>query len=102
MLAMDATRWKLIERLYEEVRELPEAQRNAYLNSHPDSDSGVVAEVTALLKEQEQAVSFFEDFREDLFAKIEEAGEKRQAPSRSLIGEKIGQHPHFLWALTWK
>ncbi len=90
---MDATRWKLIERLYEEVRELSEAQRKAYLTSHPDTDAELIAEVNVLLDQQEKAAGFFEEFREDIFSKVEEPEEKTPAQATdSLVGRKIAQY----------
>ena len=58
---MDATRWKIIEQLYEEVRELSDDDRAAFMEAY-GADSDLSALVNALLEQQEEAFGFFDSF----------------------------------------
>ena len=90
---MDAARWKLVERLYEEVKDLSGAERLAYLESNHGKDTTLISQVNALFEKQDIAVSFFDVFRQDIFATFEEPEPIESEQHRdSLIGQLIAQY----------
>lgn len=90
---MDANRWKLIERIYEAVRELSEKERDAYLDVHYGDDKAVVAEVHKLFNQKDEAVNFFEAFRGDIFSSIDDPVEE-PAPAYAdpLVGTQVAHY----------
>ncbi|MEM8484701.1 MAG: SpoIIE family protein phosphatase [Bacteroidota bacterium] len=66
---MDAKQWTLVEHLFEEVKQVPEPDRNGFLLKKSKGDEAVVAEVEALLAADPDVNTFFEDFQEALFIK---------------------------------
>ena len=90
---MDANRWKLIERIYQEVHTLDESKREAYLDAHHGVDAEIVAEVNKLLSQKEEAASFFDAFRGEIFSKLDEpAEEEKQTYTDPLIGQRVAQY----------
>ncbi len=101
---MDQTRWKLVEQLYEEVRELSEVDRSAYLKKQHKADEDLVAMVHALFARQDEAVDFFSSLQDDIFRNSEifyrkkDAGAEKPADDSAihlqdpLIGQQVAQY----------
>ncbi len=87
---MDPGRWKLIERLYDEVREMSDEDRTSYLKEHEKTDAELIEQVNALFAHMDEAAGFFEGFHNDIFPeKTEEPAQMTQDP---LIGCQVAQY----------
>lgn len=87
---MDASRWKLIERLYDEVREMSDEDRTVYLNGHEKTDAELIGQVNDLFAHMDEAAGFFEGFRDDIFPDKDE--KPAPAVQDPLLGRLVAQY----------
>ena len=88
---MDAARWKLIERIYERVSELPAEERTTYLQTHHKDDPDLIEQVESLFGQKDEAVGFFESFRGDIFTNFEE-DQPPVSNTDPLLGLRVAQY----------
>ena len=89
---MDEKRWKLVERLYEEVRHLPPAERAVVLSERSGADATLVTEVEALLSVQGNAEDFFGDLHQSLFSDDVQQTVGASERSDPLIGSRLAHY----------
>lgn len=88
---MDPTRWRQIDQLLDEALELPEAEREAFVELRSDGDEELKKSVLDLLKAQREADDFLQDSAIRVMAK-EIARERPKEELNSLINQKIGKY----------
>jgi serine/threonine protein kinase len=82
---MDKHTWQQVERLFAEAQELPQNQRETYLQEATGGDTVLCQQVLALLDDFGPACDFFEELAGDLFA-----GEAAKGPLE--MGAKLGPY----------
>jgi serine/threonine-protein kinase len=72
---MDSTRWERIQSLFHEVADLPEAEQRAFLTTACGNDTGLMAEVLALVDEDARGTSLLDqDLAHVAHQVLDEAG----------------------------
>lgn len=88
---MDSARWKQVDELFDAVLDLPETEREAFLNENCNGDEELKNEVLSLLDAQTSSDNFLENSAMGIAAR-NLADEKTIFSESYLIGKKIGTY----------